>query len=84
MPGGTCHVTGEHLSLRTNSDLEAQDMFGDFLQLLEDGQPVEEWVLEGFLEGHPPLRVVVEHPGHEVEHDALLLPVPAGRPVAPA
>ena len=59
-------------------------MFGDFLQLLEDGEPVEEGVLEGFLEGHPPIRVVVEHPSYQVQHHGLLLTLPGGRTVPSA
>ena len=54
-------------------------MFGDFLQLLEDGEPVEEGVLEGLLEVHPPVGVVVEHPSHQVQHHRLLLSLPCGR-----
>ena len=59
-------------------------MFGDFLQLLEDGEPVEEGVLEGFLEGHPPIRVVVEHPSNQVQHHGFLLTLPGGRAVPSA
>ena len=54
-------------------------MFGDFLQLLEDGEPVEEGVLEGLLEGDPPVGVVVEHPGDQVQHHRLLLSFPGRR-----
>ena len=46
-------------------------MFGDFLQLLEDGEPVEEGVLEGLLEGDPSVGVVVQH-------HRLLLTLPGG------
>ena len=34
-------------------------------------------MFESFLQRHPFFRLVVEHPGHEVQHDALL--VPGGR-----
>ena len=54
-------------------------MFWDFLQLLEDGEPVEEGVLEGLLEVHPPVGVVVEHPSHQVQHHRLLLAFPGRR-----
>ena len=66
----------DHILTRLN--LKAQDMFGDFLQLLEDGEPVEEGVLEGLLEGDPPVGVVVEHPGDQVQHHRLLLTLPRG------
>ena len=66
----------DHILTRLN--LKAQDMFGDFLQLLEDGEPVEEGVLEGLLEGDPPVGVVVEHPGDQVQHHRLLLTLPGG------
>ena len=59
-------------------------MFRDVLRLLESRQTVKERVSQGFFQRHPSVRLVLQHPGDEVEHDALLLAedgVGAGPPV---
>ena len=48
-------------------------MLGDILELLEDRKPVIEGVSEGVPEDHPPVRLVLQHPGDQVEHHALVL-----------
>ena len=59
-------------------------MFRDVLRLLEPRQTVKERVSQGFFQRHPSVRLVLQHPGDEVQHDALLLAedgVGAGPPV---
>ena len=54
-------------------NLKSKNMFGDILQLLVDWESVIERVPEGLSEHHPPVRLVLQHPGDQVEHDALVL-----------
>ena len=37
-------------------------------------ESIEEWMLERLLQRQPGGRVVLQHPGHQVQHAALLLP----------
>ena len=58
-------------------------MFWYILHLLIHRQSVEERVSQGFLESHPPIRFILQHPGDEVKHDTLFLTKDTMRTVSP-
>ena len=62
------------VSQMNSLNLKSKNVLGDILELLVDRESVIEGMPERLSQHHPAVRLVLEHPGDQVKHHALVLP----------